>query len=129
VQSSSAASDAVSFGLTQVLCDDVAQALADKSTETTSLALQRQEQDENENQQPIHPARSSVRRHADFLSRPCHPDGHAITVEVESSDTIEMVKRKIQDKKGIPADQQRPIVEGTPPLTKLCVSCYRAGLA
>ncbi len=57
VQSSSAASDAVSFGLTQVLCDDAAQALADKSTETT--------------QQPIHPARSSVRRHADFLSRPC----------------------------------------------------------
>ncbi len=29
VQSSSAANDAVSFGLTQVLCDDVALALAD----------------------------------------------------------------------------------------------------
>jgi hypothetical protein len=34
VESSSAANDAVSAGLTQVLCDDVAQALADTSTET-----------------------------------------------------------------------------------------------
>jgi hypothetical protein len=34
VESSSVANDAVSAGLTQVLCDDVAQALADTSTET-----------------------------------------------------------------------------------------------
>lgn len=38
--------------------------------------------------------------------------GHTLTLEVEETDTVAMMKLKVQDKNGIPPDQMRFIFEG-----------------
>jgi ubiquitin len=41
-----------------------------------------------------------------------HPDSSIITIDVEATESVENVKQKIQDKKGIPANSQRLLFNG-----------------
>lgn len=52
------------------------------------------------------------------------PTGKSLTLDVQGSDTIEEVKKKIQDKEGIPPHEQTLIFDGRPLEDRITLSQF-----
>eukprot|EP00053_Salpingoeca_punica_P001589 m.34146 g.34146 ORF g.34146 m.34146 type:complete len:83 (-) comp11107_c0_seq1:207-455(-) len=51
--------------------------------------------------------------------------GKEIEIDIESSDTVRRIKERVEEKQGIPPEQQRLIVNGKPMVDEKAVSEYK----